>query len=124
LIIVNLKGGLGNQMFQYATAYCLSVRNNTELVFDLRLMEKYKLNPPPRNPPRDFDLDIFKIEKKIASKKDLFKVLQFPKSYSIRKIISLILDKLNLLNDRSNNNKSKQTQGKQLDEVLVNEIRT
>lgn len=97
MIIVNLKGGLGNQMFQYATAYCLSVRNNTELVFDLRLMEKYKLNPPPRNPPRDFDLDIFKIEKKIASKKDLFKVLQFPKSYSIRKIISLILDKLNLL---------------------------
>ena len=84
-------------MFQYAAAYCLSVRNNTKLVFDLRLMEEYKLNPPPRNPPRDFDLDIFKIEKKIASKKDLFKVLQFPKNYRIRKIISLILDKLNLL---------------------------
>ncbi len=24
MIIINLKGGLGNQMFQYAIGYCLS----------------------------------------------------------------------------------------------------
>ena len=97
MIILNLKGGLGNQMFQYATAYCLSIKNNTKLLFDLRLMEEYKINPPPRNPSRDFDLDVLNIEKKVASKKDLFKVLQFPANYRIRKLISFFLNKLNFL---------------------------
>lgn len=31
MITVNLKGGLGNQMFQYACARALSIRNNDEL---------------------------------------------------------------------------------------------
>ena len=31
MIIVNLKGGLGNQMFQYAIGYCLSRKKNTSL---------------------------------------------------------------------------------------------
>ena len=95
MIIVNLKGGLGNQMFQYATGYCLSKRNNTNIVFDTRLMEDYKINPPPRNPPRNFDLDIFGIKEKIATNKDLLKVLQIPKNYKIRKLISSILNFFN-----------------------------
>jgi hypothetical protein len=97
VIIINLKGGLGNQMFQFAAAYCLSLKNNTNLVMDTRLMEEYKINPPPRNPPRDFDLDIFGIEKNIATNKDLFKVLQFPKSYKIRKLISAVLNIFGIL---------------------------
>ncbi len=97
MIIVNLKGGLGNQMFQFATGHCLSIKNETTLLFDTRLMEEYKINPPPRNPPRDFDLDIFGIEKKIATNKDLFKVLQFPKSYRVRKLISSILSIFGIL---------------------------
>ena len=97
MIIVNLKGGLGNQMFQFATGYCLSKKNNTNLVFDTRLMEEYKIKPPPRNPPRGFDLDIFGIEKKTATQKDLLKVLQFPKNYRIRKLIASILDRFNIL---------------------------
>jgi len=96
VIIVNLKGGLGNQMFQFATGYCLSRRNNTNLLFDTRLMEENKINPPPRNPPRDFDLDIFGIKKKTATNKDLIKVLQFSKNYKIRKLISSILDFFNV----------------------------
>jgi len=97
VIIVNLKGGLGNQMFQFATGYCLSKRNNTNIVFDTRLMEDYKINPPPRNPPRNFDLDIFGIKEKTATNRDLLKVLQMPRSYKIRKLISLILNFFNVL---------------------------
>jgi len=97
VIIVNLKGGLGNQMFQFATGYCLSKRNSVSLVFDNRLMEQYKINPPPRNPPRNFDLDVFGIKEKIASNSDLLKVLQFPKNYRIRKLIASILNFFNIL---------------------------
>ena len=97
MIIVNLKGGLGNQMFQFATGYCLSKRNSVSLVFDNRLMEQYKINPPPRNPPRNFDLDVFGIKEKIASNSDLLKVLQFPKNYRIRKLIASILNFFNIL---------------------------
>ena len=96
MIIVNLKGGLGNQMFQFATGYCLSKRNNTNIVFDTRLMEDYKINPPPRNPPRNFDLDIFGIKEKTATTIDLLKVLQLPNNYKIRKLISSIFNFFNV----------------------------
>ena len=96
MIIVNLKGGLGNQMFQYAIGYCLSRKKNTSLYFDTRLMEEHKINPPPRNVPRDFDLDVFDIEKKLVKNNDLFKVLLFSNNYRIRKFITMLLDKLSL----------------------------
>ena len=38
MIVVNLKGGLGNQMFQYAAAYSLSLRKKVPILVDLRLM--------------------------------------------------------------------------------------
>jgi len=96
MIIVNLKGGLGNQMFQYAIGYCLSKKKGTPLYFDTRLMEEHKIKPSPRNVPRDFDLDVFGIEKKLVKKKDLIKTLHFSNNYRIRKLITIILDKFNL----------------------------
>tara|TARA_Y100001958_G_C21099901_1_gene450209 strand:- start:32 stop:937 length:906 start_codon:yes stop_codon:yes gene_type:complete len=96
VIIVNLKGGLGNQMFQYALGYTLSKNKKVPLYFDLRLMEEEKIKPSPRNVSRDFDLDIFGIKKEIVSKKDLIRTIQFPNNYRLRKYISIILDNLNL----------------------------
>ncbi|MDB3888971.1 alpha-1,2-fucosyltransferase [Candidatus Pelagibacter sp.] len=96
VIIVNLKGGLGNQMFQYALGYCLAKKKGVHLCLDLRLMEEHKIKPSPRNVPRSFDLDIFNIEEKIASKIDLIKTMQFMNSHRLRKYTALILDKLNL----------------------------
>tara|TARA_Y100001970_G_C14058152_1_gene762714 strand:+ start:47 stop:952 length:906 start_codon:yes stop_codon:yes gene_type:complete len=96
VIIVNLKGGLGNQMFQYALGYTLSKNKKVPLYFDLRLMEEEKIKPSPRNVPRNFDLDIFGINKDLVSKKDLIKTIQFPNNYRLRKYISIILDNLNL----------------------------
>ena len=95
MIIINLKGGLGNQMFQYAIGYCLSKKKNTPLFFDMRLMQAHKIKPSPRNVPRDYDLDVFDIKKKLVTKKDLIKVFQFPSNYRARKTIAIILDKFN-----------------------------
>ena len=76
MIIVNLKGGLGNQMFQYALGYVLAKKKNCDLFCDIRLQEFYKKNPPPRNVPREIDLDIFGISVKQPSNWVLLKVLQ------------------------------------------------
>lgn len=42
MIIVRLEGGLGNSMFQYALGRSISIKNRTDLKFDI---ESYKTNP-------------------------------------------------------------------------------
>lgn len=59
MIIVNLKGGLGNQMFQYATGLALADKNETQLLLDT---SSYSSSQNTNNEtPRNFDLDRFKI---------------------------------------------------------------
>jgi hypothetical protein len=55
MIIVKLMGGVGNQMFQYAAAKCLSWRHGTALKLDLSFLEGYQTG----NTPRTFELDHF-----------------------------------------------------------------
>ena len=96
MIIINLKGGLGNQMFQYALGYVLAKKNNTQLFCDTRLQEEHKINTPPRNVPREIDLDVFDIKIDKPKMIDLIKVFQFFKSYRIRNYIAYIFDKFGL----------------------------
>jgi len=44
LIVVHLIGGLGNQLFQYATGRHLEIRTGEELYFDISGFDKYKLH--------------------------------------------------------------------------------
>ena len=97
MIIVNLKGGLGNQMFQYALAYVLAKKRNTEIFCDTRLQEHYKKKPPPRNVPRDTELNLFGIDVKKPPKLYLFKVFQIFSNYRLRKYISYIFDYFGIL---------------------------
>ncbi|EKN3948944.1 alpha-1,2-fucosyltransferase [Yersinia enterocolitica] len=43
-VFIHLRGGLGNQLFQYATAYGLAKNNQSELIIDNREYKKYKLH--------------------------------------------------------------------------------
>lgn len=63
MIVVRLKGGLGNQMFQYALGRSLAVKNNASLGLDLTFL----LDRTPRTnfTFRDYNLDIFNIKAEI-----------------------------------------------------------
>jgi len=69
MIIVRLIGGLGNQMFQYATARHISIINNTTLRLDLSAFAKeiYKENATWRS----FQLSVFKLKFEMATGQDI-----------------------------------------------------
>jgi hypothetical protein len=62
MIIVQLKGGLGNQMFQYALGRVISLKRQDLLYLDIRLL----INSPKNITVRNFDLDKFDIKANIA----------------------------------------------------------
>lgn len=69
MIITKLKGGLGNQMFQYATGFALAKKNNVEHKIDISTFD-IKNNDTPRK----FSLNIFKITSPIALSEEINKI--------------------------------------------------
>src|SRR4051812_35287007 len=65
MIITNLKGGLGNQMFQYAAGLALAEKHNVELKCDLSFLNKSQSTADFTK--RSFELDVFKISSTAAS---------------------------------------------------------
>ena len=77
MIVVNLKGGLGNQMFQYAFGLALAQKYGASVKFDLRTLRDR--TPRSGSVARDYDLDVFSILPIQATPDDLFGVgLGFP----------------------------------------------
>ena len=73
MIIVQLKGGLGNQMFQYACGRSLALQNNTSLAFDLSSLSNNAENSRTTN--RSFELsDVFDVHCREASVAELKKI--------------------------------------------------
>lgn len=73
MICVNINGGLGNQMFQYACGKALAIKNNTSLVLDLSSLNKSTNNG--RTTKRSFELsEVFKIKNIEVSSTDLKKL--------------------------------------------------
>lgn len=68
MIVVKLMGGLGNQIFQYATGRALALKHQTELKLDLSF-----LNSDPKNiyTKRELELHVFNVSADIASNKEL-----------------------------------------------------
>ncbi len=63
MIILKLKAGLGNQLFEYAYARALALRSNTKLLLDLRWYQ----NHSEKDTPRTFDLSHYAIVADIAT---------------------------------------------------------
>ncbi|MFE3871900.1 alpha-1,2-fucosyltransferase [Flavobacterium sp. ZS1P70] len=57
MLIIQLQGGVGNQMFQYAFASILAKKNKTKLLIDGSFFKR--IEKTPGFTPRKFELDIF-----------------------------------------------------------------
>ncbi len=89
MIIVNLKGGLGNQMFQYAFGRTLSLKNNTVLKLDTStLVRATEIG----NIPRSFDISNFNLNAELANKLEVENI-RYPFGL-ISKVQDLIKKKL------------------------------
>ncbi len=68
MVITELTGGLGNQLFQYASSKALALHQNTELILDISSFYREEL--PELEVPRAFEMKSFKgvTEKTIAAK--------------------------------------------------------
>ncbi len=74
MIICNIQGGLGNQMFQYAMGRSLSLENNAEVKFCIDSFSQYQSH-------NGFELQrVFGIELPVASLDELKNVLNFGRS--------------------------------------------
>ena len=69
MILVELNGGLGNQMFQFAAAKSLSLFRNVDLKLDTTPTPDKSI--PEGLNKRPFDLHHFNITDPIADKKDI-----------------------------------------------------
>lgn len=67
MIVVRLKGGLGNQMFQYALGRVLSLKNNSELLLDTTFFNQNF----PANALREYNLKSFNIHARVANKSEI-----------------------------------------------------
>lgn len=62
MIIVRLKGGLGNQMFQYALGRSLALKNNDELKLDINFYQSINLAVK-----RFYSLNVFNIQAEVVN---------------------------------------------------------
>ncbi|MDB5110924.1 MAG: hypothetical protein JWR67_2038 [Mucilaginibacter sp.] len=98
MIIVKLKGGMGNQMFQYAFARSLASKYNVDFKLDVSHFWDHKSL---KEVPREYGLHKFNIIEKIASKNEISKYVLFtdpPKNTAeiyIKKIVNKIYKRLN-----------------------------
>lgn len=80
-VIARIIGGLGNQMFQYAMAKSLAIRNSTDLYLDTRLIKNYRLHS-------GFELDrVFDLNVRIATDEDLYGFLGWKSKRIVEKLL-------------------------------------
>lgn len=84
MIIVRLKGGFANQLFQYATARGLAEEKRTSVFFDLSYLNEQTNDAYTK---RNFELDQIKVKASLASADDL-------KRFELNSLFKKVLNKL------------------------------
>ena len=64
MIIIKIKGGLGNQLFQYAVGRAVALHHKVSLKLDSTMFESYKLH-------NGYRLDQYAIQAEIATKNEI-----------------------------------------------------
>jgi len=82
MIVLKIQGGLGNQMFEYASGFGIAKKTGQNITLDLS-----GLNPLPKTPKRNYSLNIFDISPKFLSRKQL---IRFTLEKRLSKISSLL----------------------------------
>ena len=82
MIITQLIGGLGNQLFQYAVARKIAYERNVSLKLDVTGFDDYKLRP--------YKLRSFNIKAEIASKEEISRIKKSSENQIIKNIYQKI----------------------------------
>ncbi|MBO3116192.1 alpha-1,2-fucosyltransferase [Winogradskyella sp. DF17] len=85
MIVVRLRGGLGNQLFQYAMGRRIALQYNTGLKLDLTSLLKKSNSPSVTN--REYQLHIFNIEEAFLIHP---KIISFLNKYKLNFVVQLI----------------------------------
>jgi hypothetical protein len=88
-VIVQLRGGLGNQLFQYAFALALAQRRRTRLLLDTRLLEEGTRDR--RDTPRSYHLDAFMLDAHFVRATDVAS-LERPSRLFLNKVRNRLLE--------------------------------
>ena len=89
MIIIRLKGGLGNQLFQYAFGRFLAIKNNTEI--------KYTWNEDKNDTQREYKLDQFNTKIEKAGSKEVEQSKNYiQKNQFLSKIVQKITRRYNI----------------------------
>lgn len=81
MVVISLKGGLGNQMFQYAAGLSLAKKNNSDLFID----NTWFNNIQPQDTIRQYELDCFSCTQNFIERKEIKIVDQTKRVESILK---------------------------------------
>lgn len=100
MIITNLIGGLGNQLFQYAAGKALALRHGTEIKMDISGFITYKLH--------NYSLQHFNLEQDFATPEEVIKLTSVNRlHYNLNKKyfknvfrLNTIVEKKNVFNEK------------------------